>query len=143
MKIEDFVHRKGELSHMSRCTSDAAVYKPTLKIFLHRRSSGCSVVRCAGSSTAMEFRYVLLRVHIRKPRPYSEASEPYTEDGGPYSEDCGPYPADCQPYTEAVRRISEFRKSAGRNRNFRKSAGRKRNSGSPRAENGTSESLGI
>jgi hypothetical protein len=65
MKIEDFVHRKGELSHMSRCTSDVAVYKPTLKIFLHRRSLGCSIVRCVGGSTAMEFRYVLLRVRIR------------------------------------------------------------------------------
>jgi hypothetical protein len=55
MKIEDFMHRKGELSHMSRCTSDTAVYKLTLKIFLHLRSSWCSVVRCVGGSTAMEF----------------------------------------------------------------------------------------
>jgi hypothetical protein len=61
------VHRKGELSHMSRCSSDAAVYKPTLKILPHLRSLGSSVVRCVGGSTTMEFRYVLLRVRIRKP----------------------------------------------------------------------------
>jgi hypothetical protein len=124
MKIEDFVHRKEELSHMSRCTSDEALYKPTLKILLHRRSTRCSVVRCAAGSTAMEFWYVLSRVRIQKPRPYSE-------DCRPYSEASGPYPEDCRPYTEAGRRIRNFiiPEINVPKTEFRKSGSRKCNSG--------------
>jgi hypothetical protein len=92
---------------MNMSTSDGAVYKPTLKIILYLRSSGCSVVRCAGGSMAIEFRYVFFRVRIRKPRPYPEDCRPYTEAGGPYPDDCRPYPEDCGLYTEAGGPYSE------------------------------------
>jgi hypothetical protein len=61
VKMEDLANRIAEISHMSRCTSDAAVYRPTLKITLHLR------VLSRLQSTPMEIRFVLLRVRIRKP----------------------------------------------------------------------------
>jgi hypothetical protein len=53
--MEDLVNRIGELSHMSMCTSDVVLYTPTLKIIFYLRSFRCSVVRCAGGSSSMEF----------------------------------------------------------------------------------------
>jgi hypothetical protein len=87
--MEDLANRIGEISHMSRCTSDAALYRPTLKIILHLRllsrlqhSYGISICTFAGT---------------------------YSEAGGPYSEDCRrTYSEDCRPYTDADGRIRKI-----------------------------------
>jgi hypothetical protein len=89
IKMEDLANRIAEISHMSRCTSDAAVYRPTLKIILHLRvlsrlqhSYGNSICTFAGT--------------------YPEAGGPYSEDcRQTYSENSGSYAEDSVPYPEA------------------------------------------
>jgi hypothetical protein len=68
IKMEDLANRIAEISHMSRCTSDVAVYRPTLKIILHPR--------------------VLSRLQHSYGIPICTFAGMYPEAGGPYSEDC-------------------------------------------------------
>jgi hypothetical protein len=117
------VNRKGQLSHMSMCISDVALYKPTLKIILHLCSSGCLVVRCAGGSTPMESRFELLRVRIQKPA--DRIRKPTDVFGG----------------RDRIRRRTAT-VFGGLYSEFRKSMGRNRDSESPRADKGISEVRG-
>jgi hypothetical protein len=82
--MEDLANRIAEISHMSRCTPDIAVYRPTLKIIFH------------------------LRVLSRLQHSYGI---PICSFAGTYSEASGPYSKDCRPYTDAEGRI---RKTADR-----------------------------
>jgi hypothetical protein len=129
--MEDLVKQKSEMSHMSRCTSDAAVYKPTLKIIFHLRSSGCFVTRYAGGNTSAKFLICTFAGQYSEEcgtvfgglRLYSGPVQP----SGPYSE---------EPETvfgglrDRIRRSpglyeTEFRKIRGPETEFQKSRGPK------------------
>jgi hypothetical protein len=93
IKMEDLANRIAEISHMSRCTSDEAVYRPTLKIILHLR--------------------VLSRMQHSYGNPICTFAGTYPEAGGPYLEDCRrKYPEADGRYVSAVNGIPECR---GRN----------------------------
>jgi hypothetical protein len=93
IKMEDLANRIAEISHMSRWTSDGAVYRPTLKIILHL---------C-----------VLSRMQHSYGNPICTFAGTYPEAGGPYLEDCRrKYQEADGRYVSAVNGIPECR---GRN----------------------------
>jgi sigma54-dependent transcription regulator len=86
IKMEVLANRIAEISHMSRCTSDAAVYRPTLKIILHLR--------------------VLSRLQHSYRIPICTFAGTYSEAGGPYSKDCRrTYSEDCDRIRKTAYRI--------------------------------------
>jgi sigma54-dependent transcription regulator len=95
IKMEVLANRIAEISHMSRCTSDAAVYRPTLKIILHLR--------------------VLSRLQHSYGIPICTFAGTYSEAGGPYSEDCRrTYSEDCDRIRKTAYRIRK--PTAGKSR---------------------------